>query len=188
MDGFINQLKNQKRFGYTIIILSIVVLLFNRVFAFPFDWLLVAVAIVGIFIGANFFERSYDAKYKYLKQSGTQIQAKFLYVSLQATPNQFGSRGTASWQAPYLANFQVVCEGVDPTNQSKKIYFSDRMTSHPDLKLNPSSTFRVYVDKNDSSFYWVDLSEVSFDNNFPSIPFTLSANFKSYDGVNYQKA
>jgi hypothetical protein len=194
MDNYIKQLNSQKYFGYTLIILSFVGLLFNRVFAFPFDWILVGIAVVGIFIGLKITDSLSSDKYKYLKQSGTKIQAKFLYVSLQATQTLRGPMRPGGMTSPfrptYLANFQIVCEGIDPTNQLKKVYVSDNFTARPNLKITPDTTFRVYVDIRDSNVYWVDLSDVNFDNNLPNVSFPLikaAITYRSYDGVNYQK-
>ena len=190
MDNYLRKLQKLVTFGYALMILSGLVLLFEFLgFSPSINWVVVGIAVVAFFAGLIISGESDTDKYKYLKQNGVQIQAKVLYISLQAAPTQLGQRSTAPWQAPYLANFQIVCEGIDPTNQSKKNYLSDKLTSRPDVKISPNTTFRVIVDKKDSNFYWVDLSDVTFDSNFPSVSFSLLGNpsYRSYDGINYQK-
>lgn len=151
-------------------------------------------SIAGLLIGMGMIGDSNADKYKWLKQNGVHIQAKVLYISLEATSTLQGPMRpggmTSPFRPPYLAQFQIVCEGVDPSNQSTKTYFSDTLTSHPDLKITPDTTLGVYVDKDDPSVYWVNLSDINFDNNFPNFPSSFiqfSAKLRSYDGVNYQK-
>jgi len=194
MDTYIKQLKSRKKFGQVVIVLSVIALLFNRMLTSPFDWILVGIAIIGLLIGVIIISDSNTDKYRYLKQVGLQIQAKVLYISLQATQTLQGSvrgGGISSLYRPlYVANFQIVCEGIDPISQLKKIFITNNLTSRPNLKITPNTAFRVYVDKNDSDIYWVDLSETTFDNNLPDVSFSLtqiSTDYRSYDGVSYQK-
>lgn len=114
-----------------------------------------------------------------LRISGYKIISKIDYISLNIRP---ATKAVSKWV------FSLVCSGNHPATNQKLEFQSEELSGgKPIVDFQGDKSIDVYVDKNDSRNYYVDISKIKPDNNYVRFadnpPFDY---YRSYDGQNFE--
>ena len=115
-----------------------------------------------------------------LKTSGYKIIAHVDYMSLT---HSSGSGGT---QVKGSSIYRLVSSALHPVTKEKLEFPTQKLKGKPivDFKNNPS--LDVYLNKNDSTDYWVDISPIKYETNYQDPQLQGYGVYRSNDGTNFE--